>query len=388
MKERYLLAEDTIDQKDLEGLIAWLQEGPWLTQGKLVQDFEARWAKWVGTKHSVFVNSGSSANLLMYATLLYSGKLKNKKVIVPAIAWATTIAPAIQLGFEPIMCDADADTYGMDPVKLEALLKEHDPGAVIVVHVLGVPAKMNELKALQEQYGFLLMEDACAAMGSRYDGKRVGCFGDTASFSCFFGHHMSTIEGGLVCTDDTDLYHTMLMVRSHGWSKDLPAEAEEKLATKYNVDGFNRPFTFYIPGFNLRSSDLNAKLGLSQLAKLDQVVSRRAENHKVYQQFFEGTDLFQCQHNPEANIASIAFALMANDSEHRARIAERLGERKIDTRPLGGGSMARQPFWADRYGVTEFEVADTIGARVMQLPNHPAHSVEDIQFICETVAGA
>ncbi|MBI4529884.1 MAG: aminotransferase class I/II-fold pyridoxal phosphate-dependent enzyme, partial [Candidatus Latescibacteria bacterium] len=198
MKKRYLLAEQTIDKQDLQDLIEWLKTNPWLTQGPLVKEFERQWAAWLGVRYALFVNSGSSANLLMYYAALLSGKLRNRRIIVPAISWATTVAPAIQLGFEPLMCEADWETFGLDVNHLERLLKAHDPAAVIIVQVLGVPNQMAPLLDLKERYGFFLMEDACAATGSRYDGQLAGTFGEMSTFSYFYGHHMS-------CAPDTPI---------------------------------------------------------------------------------------------------------------------------------------------------------------------------------------
>jgi CDP-6-deoxy-D-xylo-4-hexulose-3-dehydrase len=141
--QEYVLAEKTINPNDLEDLIGWLRTNPWLTQGPLVREFESQWGDWVGVRHATFVNSGSSANLLMYYALLLSGRLRNTKVVVPAISWATSVAPAIQFGFEPIMCEADWHTFGLDPTHLEELLKKHDPAAVLIVHVLGVPNTLS-----------------------------------------------------------------------------------------------------------------------------------------------------------------------------------------------------------------------------------------------------
>src|ERR1051325_5511620 len=148
---KYHLAEDTIDKKDIDALIEWLKTYPKLTKSRLTVEFEKKWSDWVGMKHSVFCNSGSSANLLMYYVLLLSGRLKNKKVIVPSVGWVTTIAPAIQFGFEPIMCEADPETFGLDLDQLEKLLKEHNPSTVVMVQVLGVPHKMDRLMALKEK---------------------------------------------------------------------------------------------------------------------------------------------------------------------------------------------------------------------------------------------
>lgn len=383
--KKYLLAEDTINPQDIQELIAWLQTNPWLTQGPLVLEFQERWSQWLGVPYSIFVNSGSSANLLMFYSLMLSGKLKNKKVIVPAVSWATTVAPAIQLGLEPIMCDADLKTFGLDLNHLQLLLKQHDAAAVIAVHVLGVPCDLKGLMELKDQYGFLLMEDACAATGSTYQGKKVGSFGDISSFSFFFGHHISTIEGGMVCTSNPELNEILLAIRSHGWAKDLSPQSQQVKAAEADVLEFNAPFTFYYPGFNVRSSDLNAKIGLSQMAKIDFVVQRRMENHKLYQRLFKDSSGFQYAVNPEAEISSIAFSLLADSPHERQKIADRLKACGVETRPLGGGNMSQQPFWKKVLPAQSFPVADRIRDTCFQLPNHPGLGVEEISFIACSV---
>jgi CDP-6-deoxy-D-xylo-4-hexulose-3-dehydrase len=385
MRDAYHMAEQTIDGTDRRALIEWLETAPWLTQGPLVAEFERRWAAWLGSRHAVFVNSGSSANLLMYYALLVSGRLRNRKVIVPAVSWATTVGPAIQLGFEPIMCEADREHFGLDLNHLEQLLRTHDPGAVILVHVLGVPNAMEPLETLRARHGFALMEDACAATGSRYDGRHVGTFGDLSSFSFYFGHHLSTIEGGMVCTDDEELHDLLLQLRSHGWAKDLPPEKEAAQAARHGVLEFNRPFTFYYPGFNVRSTDLNARLGLSQMEKVDRVVAIRKRNHALYQARFRDAEGFHIQRNARAEICSIAFAALAATPAHRDAVGRALAARRIETRPLGGGNMSRQPYWAERHGTTVLAVADRIHTTSFQLPNHALLEPEDVHAICDTV---
>ncbi len=386
MDKAYPLAEHTITQADLDELIEWLRTDPWLTQGQLTREFEQRWASWLGVQHATYVNSGSSANLLMYYALLLSGRLRNPRIIVPAVSWATTVSPAIQLGYEPIMCEADWNTFGLDMNSLEELLKRHEPAAVAVVHVLGVPNDMATLAALKDRYEFVLLEDTCAAMGSRFGGGLVGTFGEMSTFSFFYGHHLSTIEGGMVCTNEDDLYDILVHIRSHGWPKDLAPEKEALRSRERGVLEFNRPFTFYYPGFNVRSTDLNARIGLSQMRRIDHVVTRRVENHGIYQnRMFVGG--LHCQTNDRAVICSISFSALAHSIEHRDRIAAALRANRIETRPLGGGNMSRQPFWSDRHGTTVFPIADRVHNTAFQLPNHPSLSVEDIEFICETVLG-
>jgi CDP-4-dehydro-6-deoxyglucose reductase, E1 len=385
MPDRYLLADRTISNAELDAIADWLRTHPWLTMGAVTVEYERAWARWLGTRHAVFVNSGSSANLLMYAALLESGRLRNRQVVVPAVAWATTLAPALQLGFEPILCDADAATFGLDLEHLERLCAAHQPGCVIAVHTLGVPNDMERLLALKARHGFLLMEDACPAFGSRFDGKLVGSFGDLSSFSTYYGHHLSTIEGGVVCTDDPDLNDLLLMLRSHGWAKDLEPAKEAALARAAGVHEFNRRFTFYLPGFNVRPTDVQAKLGLMQLEAADAVIARRVENHRVYQERL-GARL-QVQRNPRAQIASISFAALARSVEHRDRIGQALAAGKIETRPLGGGSMGRQPFFTRRYGVQALPMADRVHDLAFHLPNHPTLAAADIHHICDVVLG-
>lgn len=382
---RYRLAEDTINRDDLRALAGWLRTNPWLTQKFLVPRFERAWARVIGVRYAVLVNSGSSANLLALHALLGSGRMRNKKVVVPAIGWATSVMPAIQLGCQPILCDANPATFGLSPQHLEEICEREEPSAVMLVHVLGVPANLGEIIVLRRRYGFHLIEDACGAHGSRYDGHPVGAFGDFATFSFYFGHHLSTIEGGVVVTDDFEFYERAVMARAHGWANDLPLPRQRELAAKYGIDPFNRRFAFYVDAFNLRSTDLNAFLGLRQLKRFRAVVRRRRANDALYRKRFAGAEAFRCQVNPRADISSISIAVLARDAEHRAKVGLALKRAGIETRPLGGGSMGRQPFWTERYGPTLLPNADYIHDRAFHLPNHHGLAAKDVNAICDTV---
>ena len=190
----------------------------------------------------------------------------------------------------------------------------------------------------------------------------------------------------MVCTNDSRLKTILRQLRSHGWAKDLSQDEEDWQAREYRVDGFNRPFTFYYPGFNLRSTDLNARIGLSQMKKADEVIARRIENHKVYQEHLTPDAGFMLQQNDRAEIASIACVALAQSPEHRARVTDQLTRRGVETRPLGRGNMSRQPFWRKEFPEQNFPVADGIAATAFLLPTHPAHSVEDIGTICDMIA--
>ena len=384
---KYHLAEDTIDEKDIDHLIDWLRTYPRLTKGPVTLEFEEKWSQWLGSKHSVFCNSGSSANLLMYSALKESGRLKNMKVIVPSVGWVTTIAPAIQLGMEPVMCEADKETFALDLNHLEALIGQHQPSAVVLVQVLGVPAKMDDLLAMKDQHGFILLEDTCAAIGSKYQGRYLGSFGDMGSFSFYFGHQMSTIEGGMVSTNDKGLNDILLMHRSHGWSKDLDGGTRDQLVTDHEVDNFHSPFIFYEAGFNLRSTDLNAYLGILQIEKLDWITARRSENHARYLDHL-GPHLY-FQKPPEGSqVCSIHCGALAKDRQQRRSIVQALVDHEIETRIFSAGNLGLHPFWEKRYGRSSFPMADRIHHCGFFLPNHPSLELESVDSICQVVKGA
>jgi CDP-6-deoxy-D-xylo-4-hexulose-3-dehydrase len=383
---KYPLAMETINNDDVDALCDWLKSYPRLTMGSLTKQLEEKWAEYIGTKYAVFNNSGSSANLLMIYAALKAGKLKNNKVVVPSVGWVTTIAPVIQFGLEPIMVGADKETYGIDLQQLEEVCQKHNPAAVIFVQVLGVPHCKEGLQRLQEKYGFYLLEDACAALGAEYsDGKKAGTVGDASSFSFYFGHQLSTIEGGMVNTDDYELYQTLMMLRSHGWGKDLDEEYYNGLIDKYGVDDFHKPFTFFTTGFNLRATDLQAFLGIKQVEKADWVSQRRYENHMRYAKNLQGVVEFQNWFDDKP--VSISFGALANNGQHRREIVSRLIENGVETRVYSAGNLGLQPFWVDLYGKFDDEMSNKIHSCGFFLPNYPELKNDEIDFICSIVKG-
>ena len=386
MDIKFPLAKETINDEDINALCGWLKGYPRLTKGELTWQVEEDWANYIGTKHAVFNNSGSSANLLMIATALYAGKIPNKKIVVPSVGWVTTISPAMQLGLQPIMVGADPDTYGMDLDQLEAACERERPDAVIFVQVLGVPHYKERLLALKEKYGFLLLEDACAALGAAYsDGSMVGTIGDMSSFSFYFGHQLSTIEGGMVNTSDKKLYEMLLMLRSHGWAKDLSKETYDSLMSMYGVDDFHSPFTFFVPGFNLRSTDLQAFLGIRQVKKANWVATQRNKNHIHYAENLRGH--FGFQNWGENFPVSISFGALADSTAHRKEVVTRLVENGVETRIFSAGNLGRHPFWASEYGTFSDAMSDQIHSCGFFVPNYPELTSEEIDIICQIVKG-
>jgi len=278
------LVSDTINKDDINSLIEWLSQSeiPRLTKGDLTWELESKWAKKIGTKYSVYVNSGSSAILLALAALLESKKIKNKKIIIPSLSWATDVSSPILLGMEPIMCDCNLTDLSCDLNYLEDLFKIHNPSSMILVSPLGLVPEMDKVLSLCEKYEVILFEDVCESMGSKFQGKYLGSFGFASFFSMYFGHHLSTIEGGFINTNDEDFYHLLLMMRSHGWDRDLPEWKQKELREKYSVSDFDSLYNFYVPGLNLRSTDLQAFIGIRSLDKLDNYSKLRNINFKQY----------------------------------------------------------------------------------------------------------
>jgi CDP-6-deoxy-D-xylo-4-hexulose-3-dehydrase len=386
MNIKFPLAKETINDADVDALCTWLKSYPRLTKGQLTWDVEEDWANYIGTDYAVFNNSGSSANLLMVAAAKQCGRIANGKIVVPSVGWVTTVSPAIQLGLTPIMCGADPHTFGIDLDQLEEICERENPDAVIFVQVLGVPHHKERLLQLKEKYGFTLLEDACAALGAAYgDGSKVGTVGDMSSFSFYFGHQLSTIEGGMVNTNDKELYEMLLMLRSHGWAKDLSPESSNALMNKHNIDDFHSPFTFFIPGYNLRSTDLQAFLGIRQVKKADWAASQRNKNHRLYAEKLKGVVAYQ-QWGDNIPV-SISFGALAHSTAHRKEIVTRLVDAGVETRIFSAGNLGRHPFWTDLYEEFRDPVSDEIHSTGFFLPNYPELTPEEIDYICDIVKG-
>jgi len=375
------LVKDTIDIEDINKLIEWLKTNPRLTKGNLTTEFEKKWSEWLGVKYSVFVNSGSSANLAAVYSLLLSGKLKNNKIIIPAVSWVTTVTPAIQLGLNPIMCECDIDNLGLDINHLKKIVREENPSSIILVHVLGIPNHMDEIIKICKENDILLIEDTCESIGSKYNNKLLGTFGNLSTFSFYFGHHMSTIEGGMISTDDEDLYHILLSIRSHGWDRDLPEKKQKELRKKFDIDDFKSLYTFYYPGFNLRSTDLQAYIGLTQLYKLDKIVENRNKNYERYIKEII---------NPFWNISPPKNSFVSNFSfpiitKNIKKLTKELMDNDIECRPLICGSINEHPFWYERYGKKDLPNSKLVHEYGIYVPNNHEMTDDELTKIIDIV---
>ena len=376
------LATETIDKNDIKRLIAWLKTYPKLTQGKLTQKFENKFAKWLGTKYAIFCNSGSSANLLMLSSLLQANIIKkNSKVVVPAICWSTDVAPIFQLNLNPLLCDINLENLSLDLSHLEKIYRTEKPDVLFLVSILGFSSDIKNILKLSKKYNVKIIEDNCESVGSKFNNKKLGNFGLMSSFSTFFGHHFSTIEGGIVTTNDKRIFNILKMLRSHGWDRDLELKEKKKLRKFWKINDFNALYTFYYSGYNLRSTNLQAFIGLNQLKKLNRFCKIREKNFNYYQKKIVN-NYWKIKPIKNSFVSNFGYPVI---SPFKDEIVNELTKQKIQVRPLISGSMNKQPFFRKNIKIKPFKASAEVDKFGMYLPNHHDLSFKQIDFICNIV---
>jgi CDP-6-deoxy-D-xylo-4-hexulose-3-dehydrase len=279
------------------------------------------------------------------------------------------------------LCDCDKDDLGFDLGHFERLCEEFRPSAAILVHVLGHANKMRELLDICSRYNVELIEDCCEALGTRYEGAHVGNFGVGGTFSFYYGHHISTIEGGMVTVSDPELCNVVRSLRAHGWARDVEPATRKIWESEYAIDEVRSLYSFYYPGFNFRSTDLNAFLGIGQIKKIDAIVQTRMRNHDLYGRALNSA--FWRQRSDSSFVSSFAFGVIV---KNRLDVYRHLKNAGIESRPLVCGSMGRQPFWIKQFGEVRLPNADVIHDCGMYLPNHANLSVEQVLRVIDVFA--
>tara|TARA_R110002051_G_scaffold311542_1_gene385613 strand:- start:191 stop:1348 length:1158 start_codon:yes stop_codon:yes gene_type:complete len=380
------LVNNTISDSEISSLCDWLKTSPRLTKGELTKKYEKLWSEKIGCKYSVFVNSGSSALLVSIYSLIEKGILKRgDDVIVPALSWATDLAPVVQFGLNPILCDCNLKDLSVDIGHLKKLTETHNPKALILVSVLGLVPEMDDIVSFCENNGITLVEDVCESLGSKYKGKMLGNFGLMSCFSTYYGHHLSTIEGGMICTNDKEIFNLLKSLRSHGWDRDMDEDYSSNLKKEFSVtDGFESLYKFYYLGFNVRSTDLQAFLGINQLERLEEMVYLRNRNYNTYCELFKNSFWEPPKSTPEKYVSNFCFPVI---NKNRNQIVEKLRKNNIELRPLIAGSIGRQPFWIKEYGVLKLKNADLVNDYGFYLPNNHMLKTETIEEIKEIVSG-
>ncbi len=367
------LMQNNITREDLDALIGYLQQDdPVLTQSKNVRAFEEAWSQWLGVRHSVFVNSGSSANLITMAALreLYDPG----EVIVPTITWVSDIASVLHCGMTPVFVDINPHTLGMDEEEVLRKITPHTR-AVFLTHVLGYNALSQRLLAELQRRHIPLIEDVCEAHGATFAGRRLGAFGLASNFSFYYAHHLSTIEGGMVSTNDVDFYETVRLLRSHGMVRELDSESRKRDFADEHRD-LNPDFIFALPAYNVRSTEINAILGLSQLKRLDETIERRNENLRLFLANLD-PDAYQTDFALDG-CSNYAFTLILKhaDDELMRRVMATLRPLGVEFRrgTSGGGNQVRQPYLRRILGDDawkQFPRADHVHFYGMYIGNYP-----------------
>jgi CDP-6-deoxy-D-xylo-4-hexulose-3-dehydrase len=314
-----------------------------LTIGPSVQQFEDDFARKFGVKHALMVSSGSAANLVGVAALFYKKEQplqRGDEVIVPSISWATTYYPLQQYGLRLRFIDVDLTTLNIDVSQLERALTPRTR-MVVAVSVLGNPCQLDTLRAFCDRHGLYLFEDNCESMGATLGGRPCGTFGDINTFSTFFSHHISTMEGGLLATEDTELYHLARSLRAHGWTRDVP---DDTSIYERRSDDFFEAYRFILPGYNARPLELAGAVGVEQLKKLDHMIAVRRSNAALFQALFEGDERFVIQREVEgAHSSWFSFTVILNPGLDidRQRVMSQLKEAGIGYRIITGGCFLR-----------------------------------------------
>ncbi|MDA8696215.1 DegT/DnrJ/EryC1/StrS family aminotransferase [Gammaproteobacteria bacterium] len=339
----YKLASSTWDEKELASIQRVIDSGNF-SMGKEVAEFEKDFSRFFNSKYSVMVSSGSTANLLMIAALFFT-KDPNKRlkrgdeIIVPAVSWSTTYFPLQQYGLKVKFIDIDLNTLNFDLKSLESAISDKTK-VILAVNLLGNPNNFNKIQSLAKGKNITLLEDNCESMGAKFEEKYTGTFGLMGTFSSFFSHHIATMEGGCVLTDDEELYHILLCIRAHGWTRNLPEL--NHVTGKKSKDLFEESFKFVLPGYNVRPLEMSGAIGQEQLKKLPEFIETRRKNADVFAELFTDSDIFTIQKEiGESSWFGFSLIIKEGVDIKRHEVISTLAEHNIECRPIVTGNFLK-----------------------------------------------
>lgn len=350
---KYSLSTNLWDKNDLNSIISLVNSGGQLTFSKNVKIFEEKFAKFIGAKYAVMVNSGSSANLIMIASIIFSNKYDLKKgdeIIVPAVGWSTSYFPLQQYGLSLKFVDVDINTLNYDLVSLKKALNKKTK-ALLLINLLGNPNNYKAIKKIVANKKTIIIEDNCESLGAKFNKSFAGSTNLGSSYSFYFSHHISTIEGGMFVTRDRNLYELALSIRSHGWTRSLP-----KKNTLYKKDPNNKfydQFSFILPGYNLRPTEINAVLGISQLKKLNKFIKIRRKNASLFYKYFKDDKNFIIQ-KEIGDSSWFGFSMIIKNKKiKRNDLCMYLEKNGIENRPIVTGNFLKSKsikYFSYKYG--------------------------------------
>jgi CDP-6-deoxy-D-xylo-4-hexulose-3-dehydrase len=329
-------------------LVAFIEGAEMLSFGQQCQSFEENFANWQGRDHCTFVNSGSSANLAIIQALLNLGKIKRGDAVgVSTLTWSTNVMPLMELGLQVVPIDVELDTLNVSSRQLQKALREHKIKMLFLTNLLGFCDDIDKIQAICKEKNIILIEDNCESLGTVYKGQKLGNFGLASTFSFYVGHHMSTIEGGAICTDDQEISDMLSLVRAHGWDRNMAEKRQQEIRSKHNVNSsFYSRYTFYDLGYNLRPTEINGFIGNTQIPYLREITETRRDTFlQIAKELYNQTDRFYpIRYNHIDFISNFAFPIVCKSKEIRDELVEKCAGR-IELRPIVGGDMTRQPFF-------------------------------------------
>jgi CDP-6-deoxy-D-xylo-4-hexulose-3-dehydrase len=382
MSYSWPLINDNITQGDRKILSDFILSNQRLTNGEKVKEFENIWSKWLGVNHSVMVNAGASANFISIA--MVKELVGKGEVIVPPLGWVSDVSSVAQLGMIPVFVDISLNNLAITSENIKNAITS-ETKAIVLVHCLGFNAINEEIIKIAKENNLILIEDCCESHGATFNGKKVGSIGDISVFSFYFGHHITTIEGGMVCTNDEKLYNLAKLYRSHGMTRESSPELQSYYQEKY--PNLNPLFTFAVAGFNMRSTEINAVLGIEQMKRLDSNIEKRVKNLKIWLDNLDSSK-YIIGFNLQGN-SSFALPLIFQFS-HSSKlkyVCKLLEQEKVEYRlgTAGGGNQASQPYLEKfEYRISRsLPTINYVHSNSLYIGNHTDLTDEQIINLCK-----
>ena len=367
-------------------LCKFIQGAKQLSMGQEVSRFEEAFSAWQGRKYSVMFNSGSSANLALIQVLINLGKIKSgDSVGFSAVTWATNVMPLINLSLRPVPIDIELNTLNISLKGLAQAHKKHKFRLLFITNLLGYCGDMTEIRKFCEKNKIILIEDNCESLGSEYKKTKLGNFSHAATFSFYVGHHMSTIEGGMVSIDDKEINAMLKIVRSHGWDRHLDKDEQMELRKKFKIDDFYGKYTFYDIGYNLRPTEIQGFLGLDQLKYLDSTIKKREQNYKKLEKIYSNRDFVKMKTTGMTKVSNFAFPLVCKNKNLRDKYIEKARKAEIEIRPVVAGNINNQAFFT-KYVKQKFDLpnAEKIHNTGFYFGNNPELIQKELNLLVKT----
>ncbi len=382
MKHTFLNEVET--KKELSEFIARSER---LSMGSVCAEFERKFAKYQGASHAMLFNSGASANLAVMQSLRNLGRLKKgDKVAFSALTWSTNVMPIIQMGFIPVPIDCEIRTLNISSKTFAKRLKEADIKALFVTNALGLTGDLDKIRDICTSKKIILIEDNCEALGSELPSGKAGNFGQASTFSFFVAHHMSTIEGGMLCTSDSELAEMTKIVRANGWDRNLTHAQQEKWRKKFKVNNeYESKYVFYDLAYNLRPTEITGFLGLQQMKYLDENIKKRQNNYRKLESVVErNKELIPFDTSHMSLVSSFAFPIICKDAKSMSKYLLRFFESEIEIRPVIAGNIQKQPFYT-KYVDKFYDLPNTdfVHSHGFYCGNYPELGEDDLKVITD-----